>query len=148
MAKGSYIGGHTIISPHSNPDWFGSSQPCQVDQPLPATAVLEDAQKRLAEIEANRPDKPSRNYRKKLAAARDAVRVARQKPGAPTRRTPLDAKGEAEIANLVRQIKAHRNAANSAASEHQRLQTKLQGLLPKHGIDPTVYPDATMKLKI
>ena len=147
MAKGGYLGGSTHISPLKNPDWFGDSD-IETPDEKERRLAHERALAKLAEIESAKPESgTNRNYRRKLAAAREAVRLTKPRPRTAPVQTTITHDDEKQIAELKRNLAAWGKKAQSAAQMHEALRQELIKLLTKNNIAPMNYPE-TRKLTL
>lgn len=152
MAKGSYIGGGTVIRPEKQPDWFGSGP---VEDPDYRTALekFEAARAYYRKVEAERPTGKqrtapiAREHAKRLRAAFDAMEAAKPRPSIAQVRKSLSLATEQRISNLKRDLSMYAAQARKATASHEECRQELIKLLADHGIAETRYPE-TRKLKL
>lgn len=152
MAKGSYIGGGTVIRPEKQPDWFGSG-PVEDPDYRAALEKFEAARKYYRKIEAERPTGKQRTeivvreYNRRLSAAFDAMEAARPRPSVAQPRKTLSPATEQRISNLKRDLAMYAAQARKATASHEECRQELSKLLAEHGIAESRYPE-TRKLKL
>ena len=133
MGKGGYIGGGTIIGPHT-PEWFG-----QGDDPEP-----EDQEAAFEPDGQPQPkiDKPkgklTRNQRRKIAKARSAAKEARKnaRRPQPAANKPLTTAAEQRIAKLRIHIRGLEQQVASCEQALQSSRCELDGVLKEYGLPP------------
>ena len=129
MGKGGYIGGGTIIGPHT-PEWFGQGdeEPEKEPEPKPKPKL---------KAKFERPSGPlTRNQRRKLAQARREAKEAR-KQSRPTVAKPkreLSAVDERRIAKLRLHIKGLEQLRDSYQKQIDSALTELNGVLKEYGL--------------
>lgn len=152
MAKGSYIGGGTIIRPEKQADWFGSG-PVEDPDYRAALKKFEAAKAYHRKVAAERPtgkQRTSENVRehaKRLSAAFDAMEAAKPRPSVAQPRKNLSLATEQRISNLKRDLAMYAAQARKATASHEECRQKLSKLLAEYNIDESQYPE-TRKLKL
>lgn len=149
MAKGSYIGGGTQISPKKNPDWFGDGD-VETEEFKLALERHERAKARLAKLRAEGPTTNSQKYyRKSIAMAEAEVERTRPAPALAKAKpkSMITSEDEARIAELKRDLAAYATQAKRALDMHEETRQKLIKLLGKHALAPENYPE-TRKLSL
>jgi len=140
VANDSYLGGHTLIGPHT-PWWFS-----YVDEPLWHDEAFRQALARLERLLGEAAaGKKGRHFRRKLAEAKRAVDAFRPTIAVPKK--PLTQEAQDRITELKRQLAAFTKQAQSAAAQHEELRQELIGLLDEFGLPPDQYPE-TNKLSL
>ncbi len=131
MGKGGYIGGGTIIGPHT-PDWFG-----QRDEPEPEeqeAAIEPDGQ---PQPKIDKPKgKLTRNQRRKIAKARNAAKEARTKARRPppVAKKTLTTAAEQRIAKLRIHIRGLEKQIASCEQALRSSRIELDGVLKEYGL--------------
>jgi hypothetical protein len=152
MAKGSYIGGGTIIRPEKQADWFGSG-PVEDPDYRAALNKFEAAKAHYRKVEAERPtgkqrtSENAREHAKRLRAAFDAMEAAKPRPSVAQPRKALSPATEQRIGNLKRDLSMYAAQARKATASHEECRQELSKLLAEHGIAESRYPE-TRKLKL
>ncbi len=130
MGRNSYLGGHTVIGSHT-PEWFGYG----AESHSPGEAHLEalaNYERLCGERVAGRR---GRHFRRKLAAAKEAVEQTRPKPPV---RNGIAPNTEHRIAELKRELSIKQHYT---AEREQALREELARLLASVDIPTDGYPE-------
>lgn len=131
MGKGGYIGGGTIIGPHT-PEWFG-----QGDDPEPEEQQPDIEPDGQPQPKIERPKgKLTRNQRRKIAKARNAAKEARKKARQPQPvvKKPLTTAAEQRIAKLRIHIRGLEQQIASCERALQSSRAELDGVMKEYGL--------------
>ena len=130
MGKGGYIGGGTIIGPHT-PEWFGQGDDPEREEQ--EAAIEPDGQ---PQPKIDKPKgKLTRNQRRKIAKARNAAKEARKaRQPRPVAKKPLTTAAEHRIAKLRILIRGLEQQIASCQQALQSSQAELNGVLKEYGL--------------
>ncbi|WP_094475279.1 hypothetical protein [Sandarakinorhabdus cyanobacteriorum] len=136
MGKGDYLGGGTIIGPHT-PDWFGHGNDDGMEDEAPAQPVERPKPLTQAEMHALvvKPDHKgplTRNQRRKLSQLRKRNRALKQPAEEKPLKRDLTTKEAAELTTLRQVVKlsqqAHDKAKLQLKADRQALNKRLAEL--------------------
>lgn len=127
MGKGGYIGGGTIIGPHT-PEWFGNGDE---EEPKPAPKTQPSAPSSPSFPEPG-SGKTTRNQRRKRAKAKQ--RSVPPQPVIAKPKRELSAADERRIAKLRLHIKGLEQLRDSYQKQIDSALAELNGVLKEYGL--------------
>ena len=145
MGNRNYIGGHTIIGPHT-PDWFGDGkgEACEGAERTRLLKAKERYEELCREGEEGRTGSA---FRKELKAAHRELEAAERALKAIGRKVVITPEAEQEIASLRRHVAGLAVQAQAAVRLHEAERARLEELLVRSNLAIERYPEAG-KLKL
>lgn len=140
MGNRTYIGGHTIIGPHT-PDWFGNGKG-DPRESADRARLLKARERYEALCREGEGGRTGSVFRKELKAAHKELEAAERVLRAIRTRVVVTPETEQEIASLRRHVAGLAVQARTALKLHEAERARLEELLVRSNLAIEQYPEA------